>query len=429
MGSEHVHMPTDVETRLEELSRRNDEMAAELARLREASAATRPAPSVPAPAEDDETPLVSLDEDGGARLDRRRALGNLGKVAAASAGMLALGGALRPAPAAAEAFTSLIIAEDQGGAQHPTRLYSTAGNTSDPLLAAVFSGRNNGTATSTLHRIGLYGLATSKGTGVYGEARGGDTSVPSHGVYGTTDGEGAALGFFYNAGVLGTSTGPSAVGVRGSAASYGVVGTSSSGIGVYGEGGNSLQAGTGVRAHSDLGTPLRLSSNVGTVPPTSGSWSAGSFLVSGGHVWYCYESGTGSDSKWARLSSSFVPLAAGSRIYDSRPGQPPSYGDQGSMSKGDERVLDVTVTGEVPDTASAVLLNATVVGVAGGCYLVLYKDGESAPDTANVNYASGAVVGNNATVGLAAGKLRALIDGGPDHNEAHVILDVLGYYL
>src|SRR5207245_326859 len=115
-------------------------------------------------------------------------------------------------------------------------------------------------------------------------------------------------------GVYGTAAADPGIGVKGEGPQYGVAGISP-GVGVYGQGtgtGTALQGvavdgpglaassatatavqanasdGTAVYAASMNGAVLHLDdSQLATVPPTSGSWSAGQFLVKAGSLWFC----------------------------------------------------------------------------------------------------------------------------------------------
>jgi hypothetical protein len=418
-----------LEARLDQLSRENRALADEVAALQGADpgrAALEPSSTTTLlerrPVDEE---VVDVASDGSAVLDRRKVLRNLGGLAAASVGLVAAGGVLRPLPASAEAFTALIIGESQGGAQHSTQLTATPGSgTSSPLDSATFAATNTG-AGSSGSRVGLFGRATDQGTGVYGEGLGGDSSHPSYGVYGTTN---ASVSDWYDgirgAGIYGRSSADNGVGVVGLSAGAG-------GTGIYAEGGSTTQPGVGIRADAPIGAPLLLvNSGLSTVPPTSGSWNRGSFIVKDGELWFCTVGGT--NSRWTPLSSNnLVTLQTPDRVYDSRPGQPPSHGTQSPLTRLTEREIDITASGSVPATANAVLLNLTIIpNTSGRGFLTLWKDGETQPtaSSANFNGSLPTAVANNATVALSEGKIRAVI-GGESNVEVDLALDVIGYYL
>ena len=387
------------------------------------------------------------DEGGG--LDRRSALRGLGTAAAAAVGLVAANGLVRPSPAAAADGDPIIIGSVFNNADSNTRLNAdvAASGTSSASGFSVWNqaaaatgeqaialrGRSNGNARS----IGVLGMSdtgtavqgdttddegvavrgtssSDNGIGVYGEVVGQTTGNDAVGVRGRVTGAGA--------GVLGTAA--SGQGVSGTATGgRGLSGAASNGVGVYGEStGGETAPGAGIVAASTNGAALRLQPSSLTMPPTTNAqWAQGSLAFGDGALWLCLASGTGSNARWVRLSTTFVPLDQPRRVYRSDQAE-------GPLSRGQTRDVDMTAGGHVPASASAVLLNATVAGTVGGGFLTLYPKGESAPDTASVNYADGQVVGNNATVGLTDGELTALVDGGPASNQAQIFLDVYGYY-
>ena len=104
---------------------------------------------------------------------------------------------------------------------------------------------------------------------------------------------------------------------------------------VGGTGGTGVQAqantidGVGLTADSTAGAAILLTDHTQTIPPTTGTWTAGSLVQTGGQLWYCTQSGTGSASKWVQLSttgSKLITLASPVRVYDSRPGANPTRG-------------------------------------------------------------------------------------------------------
>lgn len=400
-------------------------------------------------------------EDGSAAVDRRMAMRRLGTAAAAAVGLVAANGAFRPAGAADG--DNVVVGGDYSGT---STSFNYGGGSGSDAIGALQGNNSDGAGIygSTLTGAGLRGFASgSGGIAVKGRTTS-ESATPMLGeldnasgaggvaVKGSTNTElGTALfGEVANSqaggiGVLGDATGSSSkrgYGVRGDSLSpigggagvlgsngaggIGVFGVSaqSGGIGVYAEGGDSLEApGTGLLAVSPYGTPLRLSGAAIAVPPTSGSWTAGSFLVKDGALWYCIAGGAGSASEWVRLSGAFVPLDSPARAYDSRDAD-------GKLAKGETRDVDVAAAlAEIPASASAVLLNATVANTVSSGFLTLYPQGAPVPSTASVNYtAAGQIVGNNATVGLNGGQLTARVDGGPSGNSIDFILDAYGYY-
>ena len=185
-------------------------------------------------------------------------------------------------------------------------------------------------------------------------------------------------------------------------------------------------AGIGVVATSAAGASLVLTDSSVGIPPLGGGlttfWDTGAFVVNGGHVWYCIASGTGTASKWARLSSTFVPLPSPVRIYYSlNAGDPP-------LSNTQERAVNVTNGTTIPHGVSAVLTNLAVTPPSADGFLAMFKDGTTWPGTSNLNYSGGVFASNNATSAVSAttpGKVRIRCGGGT----AHFVVDVFGYYL
>lgn len=412
----------ELEQRLELLAEENQRLAAEVSTLRgnpvpRGSVAVLDRPKSPDPVEE----VAEAGPDGAAVLDRRRALRSLGGLAAASVGLLAAGGAIRPAPANAEAFSALIIGEAQTGAQHSTRLTATPSN-SDPFSAATFSARNTGDA-ATGRRVGLFGSSTSRGVGVYGEGLNGDSSYPSFGVQGTTNAPVGDFSAVAAAGVYGTSTNNNGIGVYGR----------SNGTAVYAQGGDSTSAGVALRAEAPLGTAVLLGNSAVTFPPSHSTWTRGSLVHRNGELWFCTLGGTGTASRWTPLSSNnLITLEAPARVYDSRPGNAPTSGVQATLKPGEIRTIDVIETGSVPATAKAILANVTAAPISGSGrgFLTTWKEGQTQPNASTLNFNGGVPTAfpNSATIALNAGKLNATV-GGQATVEIDLILDVVGYYL
>lgn len=402
-----------------------------------------------------------------AAMDRRHMLRRLGTAAAATVGLVAANGAVNPARAAdgdplevggshtGDSETQISydsgdpgVAAFRGSGGSGAGLYGFAGSGVGVRGFASGTGgiavlaRSRFSATTAMHGLldgsvagtAVHGEVDNEdegGTGVLGEATGGST-VFGYGVRGITGDANTQWG----AGVRGFAP-DGGKGVEGvSSDGFGVIGYANDegGVGVYAEGGSSVSVrGTGLLAVSHYGPALQLSpSSVAiTVPPDSGDWTAGQFLTKDGHVWYCISGGTGTDSEWVRLSSTFVPLATPDRIYDSRSGFDPAGTEKGKIGRGETRDIDAAFTGTIPSSASAILLNATVAATTNSGFVKLYPGGATEPDTASLNYTgAGQIIGNNATVGLSSGELTAKVDGGSSgsSNELHLILDAYGYY-
>ena len=225
-----------------------------------------------------------------------------------------------------------------------------------------------------------------------------------------------------------TGTNGSAFSATGNAAGHGVEGVSTSGTGVFGVStsnagvAGSSFSGIAVQASSATGAGLLLADNGVTMPPTSGSWIVGSFVVSGGQLWFCSASGTGVSARFVRISP-LVPVNPPARVYDSRTGG-------GPLSVGQSR--DITVTGTfgsstIPTGVSAILCNLACGEPVGAGFLAMYQQGTSNPGTANVNFNNGQDISNNATSAVSAGmpgKVTVYCGNG----STQVIIDVFGYY-
>ncbi len=212
-------------------------------------------------------------------------------------------------------------------------------------------------------------------------------------------------------------------------AAVGVLGRSGTGgTGVYGEGGTSTVSGIGVRAVSERGTPLKIDEGSVPFPPTSGTWSAGSFGVEGGHLFYCYGSGTGTGSKWARLSAAPVPLTGNFRVYDSRAGKAPLGVTKGRIGNGQTRNISIATNGNIPTNASLVMGNLTVTETSGTGYLSMYPTGVAWPGNSNINWTSAnATVANSFVAKPGTGgqiTMRAATPGG----SCHFLLDIVAYF-
>ena len=187
-----------------------------------------------------------------------------------------------------------------------------------------------------------------------------------------------------------------------------------------------------MRAISSQGAALVLFDSSQVIPPTTGTWTAGSFVVTGNHAWYCYVTGNGSASKWMRLSSPFVPFPAPFRIYDSRTGQPnPSGSTQAVLAfGGGARTINCSPTvPALPTGTTAILFNVTLASTSGPVgSVVVWAAGASEPTATSITW-----TGSNSVI---ANAVTSACDGSQDvqikcttGTSTHVVLDVVGYYL
>jgi hypothetical protein len=77
----------------------------------------------------------------------------------------------------------------------------------------------------------------------------------------------------------------------------------------------------------------------------------------------------------------------------------------------------------VPASASAVVVNATVVPTGPLGYLTLWADGQTQPGVATLNASDGAITSNLAIVPMMNGAMDAFAS-----NTTHLILDISGYF-
>lgn len=309
---------------------------------------------------------------------------------------------------------------------------AAAANGDTMLVGGNHTGSNDTRLTgSTFRATGGGGDAAIEGTGnveglhgVYGRAVSSAES-PSYAVYGRVSGSSGA-------GVYGTVAGSSGgTGVHGDG-TYGVYGEGTN-TGVYGIGGTSSVSGVGVRGVSAQGPALLLSSVGRAMPPTAGTWASGSFVNSGGALWYCTKSGTGSDSEWREISAAapvappaMTVLATPTRVYDAREGFDPASGTKGPMSgDGTERVVDTTSTGLVPASASAIFANLTFVNDSGNGFVAIFANGVAWPGSSNLNPSGNSTVANMVVTATdAAGMVKVRTGGSVS---GHLILDVFAY--
>jgi hypothetical protein len=332
-------------------------------------------------------------------VSRRRLFGLLGGAAAAGAAFSVAGATLEAHPAGADDGSNLVIGQSNSNTSNPTILTGATVGSGMPLFEVRLS---SSTAASTRAVSGLHTGSDNVAAGVLG------------------DHSGSGAG---SAGVTGGSSGSAndGVGVHGLRNSL-----TAGGAGVLGEG-NSPGA-IGLKGSSDFNAALQLVDLNQTMPPMSSAWATGSFVVSGGTLWYCRAGGTGSSSQWVPLSLPpiFAPISpAPARVYDSRPGDVPTDVQKGPLQPGEERVIDlshgVDLTG-----AYAALVNLTVVDTAGGGYVTLFAADATVPDTSNINFAGGWIIANNATTLFdPTGHIKAHVGGAA----TDLVIDVMGLYL
>ncbi|MEZ5144193.1 MAG: hypothetical protein R2726_16980, partial [Acidimicrobiales bacterium] len=153
------------------------------------------------------------------------------------------------------------------------------------------------------------------------------------------------------------------------------------------------------------------------------------YLDGSADLWLCTASG--SPGTWRRLAGpttagALVALSAPTRVYDSRPGDPPVGVVKGQLVDGAERVIDANLTGLVPAGATAALVNVTVVNTSATGFLALFKNGLAWPGNSTVNwFLPASIVANQALVALdASSRFRAKVAAGASTD---FLVDVLAY--
>lgn len=263
--------------------------------------------------------------------------------------------------------------------------------------------------------IGVYGKDTSTGgaVGVRGDG--------ATGVYGRSNG--FSLGAI---GVKGEGLFVNDIGVYGLSSNSSVTGGA---VGVKGFAHNNLDtaveahhdgAGTALYAHSANGSAVRIgASSLGTVPPTTGTWQAGSVLMKNGALYYCWKGGTGTAAKWVRMSGALVPFGTPKRAYDSTK-------SGGAIPGGSARTITVAKSAtSTPVGVSAAALSITVLRTHGAGYITAFPASASAPSTRTLSWWGNKQVHTTSTVVKlsATGKIKIKAT-----KKTHVLVDVLGYY-
>jgi hypothetical protein len=299
--------------------------------------------------------------------------------------------------------------------------------------ASMVQTAERGAPVSRRRLFGLLGGAAAVGTGlaVAGSALGADPAGATAVTAGAANGDALQIGGSNactgNTGLTSTtasaafdavSTGANGTGIEGTCnngtKAVGVFGFSSTGIGLYAQGGLA---------------PLFLVPH-GVGAPTTGTHQIGEFVVdSNGTLFTCVAAGT--PGTWLRQS----PLVAipPARVYDSRASQSPTTGPKATITNGSTVNVDVTGiqatppggASGVPSGAKSVLGNITVVNGPNPVFLTVFAEGATPPATSNVNAGGGVVVANSftSTLGTSNG-ISIKCGGGP----TDFIIDIFGYY-
>lgn len=148
-------------------------------------------------------------------------------------------------------------------------------------------------------------------------------------------------------------------------------------------------------------------------------------------LWFCVASGT--PGTWRRLGGSntagaMTLLPSPVRVYDSRAGKEPlAVGPKTPLATDTDRVVDCTLNASgVPADALGVLINVTATNQTGGGFMSARANGVAYANTSNLNWtAAGQTIANAATVACGSGAKIAVRLGGA--TASNVIIDVVGY--
>ena len=401
----------------EQLTRRIDELARELDALRSelqrgslSVNGERPRAGVSATNSPTIAESVNGEVDGEeqASMSRRHALRAAGVLAAgAVAGGAGIIAAASPAAAATGTFDggSPAVFANGGAGAGSVGVNAQVQGTNGVAVDGFSSGTDGVGVRGNGDLYGVYGISTT-GTGISGDTMG------QYGIYGNSSG--------------GTS-------------SVGVYGRSMNGRGLHGYGGVGVYAqslNVGVSIDADQ-TSLRFST-AATSPLTSGATYQTRDIVvdSAGVIWFCIAGGT--PGTWRMLAGpatagAFTPLTPG-RVYDSRRS---SYGQNGPLGSGQSRTISVGTSYDVnggnptlnfvPNGATAVFANVTVVETTGNGWLAINPGGTTAVSASSINWsASGQILANGISLTLNATREITVVNGSP--GSTNFIIDVLGYY-
>jgi hypothetical protein len=164
--------------------------------------------------------------------------------------------------------------------------------------------------------------------------------------------------------------------------------------------------------------------------PTGFAGDAGALWVDGDGNWWAATASSADDGQWRKLagpgtSGSLHLLPAPIRVYDSRPGLPPTIEPKAPLAPNGARTIDTTGNSSgVPPAARGALITLTVTGTGGAGFASVWPSG-AWPGTSSVNFTEGgATVATTTVAGLSSATFQILASTTTD-----VLIDVIGYYL
>jgi len=203
-----------------------------------------------------------------------------------------------------------------------------------------------------------------------------------------------------------------------------------------GRGATDLGSATGIRITGVRAAMLLVAKDANSIAAPFDRVPGEVLYDSSGNLWLCV--GAGTPGTWTKLGG---PTAAGAfhpivpvRVHDSRkPGPTP-----GALSDGQSRVISVkngrdidtgvaNAFDVVPDGATAIAYNLTVVGTVGGSYLAVNPGGVTSVTASSINWTqSDQTIANGLVVKIAPDRTVTVVCG--PNGAAHFLIDVLGYY-
>lgn len=231
--------------------------------------------------------------------------------------------------------------------------------------------------------------------------------------------------------------------------SHAIQGYAEAGFGVFGYSsspvfpavvGSNADVGPGVAAVSTGEGPqlyLVIPEEGATVgPPSSGEWAAGHLKVdTAGDLWACVA--PGNPGTWTRLlredtaNGRVIPITP-IRALDTRApggraaGSPPIPGQRGGLVPGGTAItLDLAGVEPIPDTASGVIGNATVISPTGNGLLRFLPTGATYPSS-SFDFTAGRNVSGGFTSGLGSEGLRTTAPVLAS-TRYHLVIDIAAY--
>ena len=184
-----------------------------------------------------------------------------------------------------------------------------------------------------------------------------------------------------------------------------------------------------------VGAMTQVNVNLGSFAGAAGArlrWHAGDDQATAAAGWYV-DSVTLTNAGLASACSPAVPptprdfyTLTPCRIVDTRNPAGPLAGP--ALVAGATRTFVLTGTCGVPATAKALMLNLTAIQPAAAGYLTLFPANLAEPVAASITFAAGAILSNNATVGLATDASGGIKVKNGSAGTLHLAIDVTGYY-